>query len=355
MTFPVVDPICYVRGTHVATPTGESKIEDLVVGDLVLTVTDDDRVARAVRWIGWRHIDLTRHPRPETVAPIRVKRDAFADNVPHRDLLLSPDHAVFVDGMLICARQLVNGTTIRREKGWSSVDYHHVELSEHAILLAEGLPAESYLDTGNRGFFANAGDPLVLRPDLSGETDYPARETASCAPFVWDAASVRPAWQRLADRGATNGGSRRVTTTDPDPRLQYPDGRGIAPIQCDGGRVVFALSGIAPEVRLVSRGQSPAEARPWLNDPRRLGLRVRRIVLRGAGETREIAMDHPDFARGWWDVERDGPALIRWTDGDAVLPLPRMRGPALLEIHLAGAMTYVEDAVAEDGNERRAA
>ena len=53
----------------------------------------------------------------------------------------------------------MNGSTIRREKGWSSVDYYHVELNEHAILLAEGLPAESYLDTGNRGFFANPGNP----------------------------------------------------------------------------------------------------------------------------------------------------------------------------------------------------
>ena len=126
-------------------------------------------VPQTVKWIGHRRIDLTSHPRPETVAPIRIERDAFADNVPHRDLLVSPDHAIFVDGMLICVRQLVNGTTIRPERGWTAVDYYHVELNEHAILLAEGLPAESYLDTGNRGFFANSGAPLVLHPDLTDE------------------------------------------------------------------------------------------------------------------------------------------------------------------------------------------
>ena len=229
LTFLTAEPVCYLRGTHLATPTGESKIEDLVVGDLVLTVTDGDRVARAVKWVGHRRIDLTRHPRPETVAPIRIERDAFADNVPHRDLLVSPDHAIFVDGMLICARQLVNGTTIRREKGWSSVDYYHVELNEHAILLAEGLPAESYLDTGNRGFFANAGAPLVLHPDLTDETDHPTREVGSCAPFVWDEANVRPVWQRLADRAGT---AQRVTTTDADPRL-VADQRTVKPVFSD--------------------------------------------------------------------------------------------------------------------------
>ena len=161
------------------------------------------------------------------MAPIRIRRGAFADNMPHTDLLVSPDHAIFVDGKLICARQLVNGTTIRQEKGWTSVEYFHVELDAHAILLAEGLPAESYLDTGNRGFFANSGEPLVLHPDLTDETDYPTREAESCAPFVWDEGNVRPVWQRLAERAAALGqpAPQLDTTTDADLHIagQRPD------------------------------------------------------------------------------------------------------------------------------------
>ena len=116
-----------------------------------------------------------------------------------------------------------------------------------------------------------------------------------------------------------------------------------------------SFSGCTFEGRLVSRAQSPTDARPWLNDQRRLGVRVKRIVLRDADETREIPIDHPDITRGWWDIEREGPIISRWTDGEAVLPLPPTRGPAMLEIHFAGAMTYVEDAVPEDVTERRAA
>ena len=152
---------CFVAGTRVLTVTGERTVESLMQGDIVLTLADGDLVAQPVRWVGQRRIDLTAHPRPATVGPVRIRRGAFAENMPHADLLVSPDHAVFVDGKLICARQLINGTTICAEKGWTAVEYFHVELDTHAILFAEGLPAESYLDTGNRGFFANSGEPLA--------------------------------------------------------------------------------------------------------------------------------------------------------------------------------------------------
>ncbi len=82
---------------------------------------------------------------------------------------------------------------------------------------------------------------------------------------------------------------------------------------------------------------------------------VRRIVLRGAGEIRENPVDHPDLVTGWWEIERDGRMMSRWTDGAAALPLPPMHGPILLEIHLAGAMTYVEETVPTGGTGRHAA
>ena len=159
-----IEAVCYARGTMIRTPDGELPVEKLRPGKQVITLVDGQEVPQTVTWLGHRRIDLAGHPRPETVAPIRIERDAFADGMPHRDLVVSPDHAIFVDGKLICARQLVNGTTIRQERDWTAVDYYHVELDQHAILLAEGLPAESYIDTGNSGFFANSGAPLVLHP-----------------------------------------------------------------------------------------------------------------------------------------------------------------------------------------------
>jgi hypothetical protein len=60
---------------------------------------------------------------------------------------------------------------------------------------------------------------------------------------------------------------------------------------------------------------------------------------------------NPDLIAGWWAVERDGQVLSRWTDGEALLPLPEMKGDAMLEVHLAGTMTYV----VQEATEPRAA
>ena len=84
-------------------------------------------------------------------------------------------------------------------------------------------------------------------------------------------------------------------------------------------------------------------------------MRVARIVLRGADEVREIPVDHPDLGEGWWAIERDGQLMSRWTNGEAVLPLPAKRGDAMLEIHLAGTMTYVVEAAPADEAARRVA
>jgi hypothetical protein len=130
--------------------------------------------------------------------------------------------------------------------------------------------------------------------------------------------------------------------------LLLANGCTAKPIYGDDRLVIFTLPRGAREVRLLSRAQAPTEARPWLEDRRKLGVRVARIVLRGADDLREIPVDHPDLATGWWAVERDGQVISRWTDGEAVLLLPALRGGAMLEIRLADAMTYVVEGEARE-------
>ena len=167
---------------------------------------------------------------------------------------------------------------------------------------------------------------------------------------------MQPLWRRLFDRAAAIGRAvpLRMTTTDADLRLPA-DRRTVKPVISDRDLIIFALPRGDHGVRLVSRAQSATEARPWMEDRRRLGVCVKRIVLRGAEELREVPVDHPDLSRGWSAVEHDGQVMSRWTDGDAVLPLPALRGDVVLEIHLAGSMTYVVYAVPAGGTERRAA
>src|SRR5216683_1399869 len=92
---------------------------------------------RPVIWIGWRRTDIARHPDPASVRPVRVAAHALGPNMPHRDLWLSPDHALFIDGVLIPVRYLINDATIVQEHR-DEVTYWHVELDQHEVILAEG-------------------------------------------------------------------------------------------------------------------------------------------------------------------------------------------------------------------------
>ena len=183
LTVDVCGPVCFAAGTGIATPYGDVAVEALRVGDIVLT---HGGATRPIRWIGERRLDLTHHSVPERAQPVRILADAFATGVPRHDLRLSPDHAVLLDGMLIPVRLLINGASIVREVDCRTVTYFHIELDAHDVLLAEGLPAESYLDTGNRGFFDDGITPLLLYPDVTGQA---RREAESCAPFAADAAA----------------------------------------------------------------------------------------------------------------------------------------------------------------------
>ena len=154
----------------------EVRVEDLVVGDTVSTRFEP---ALRITWIGHRHVDCRHHPDPRKVWPVRVHTGAFGEGQPHRDLWLSPDHAVFVGEVLIPIKRLINGTTIEQVP-IDNVTYYHVELPYHDVVLAEGLPVESYLETGGRSAFANGGGPVALFPDFHVRV----WEAMGCAPLI---------------------------------------------------------------------------------------------------------------------------------------------------------------------------
>ncbi len=156
---------CFVTGTRIRTERGEVAVEELCVGDRVPAVRAG--ASLPVVWIGHRQVRASRHPCPEDVYPVRVAAGAFADFVPHRDLWLSPEHSVFLHGVLVPIRVLLNGTSIVQVP-CDEVTYWHVELASHDLMLCEGAWAESFLDMGNRAAFTGtAGAEL---PDFSRES-----------------------------------------------------------------------------------------------------------------------------------------------------------------------------------------
>jgi hypothetical protein len=135
---------CFVAGTRIKTPDGDTLVETLHPGDMVITHDDGPQ---PVRWIGRRLVAARGR-----LAPIHIDAGTFGD---HRALLLSPQHRVLIrDGMaellfgepevLVAAKDLVNDTTVRRiEGGW--VEYVHILFDRHQVVYSHGLPTESFL------------------------------------------------------------------------------------------------------------------------------------------------------------------------------------------------------------------
>ncbi len=322
------DPPCFAAGTRIATTRGAVAVERLRIGDQV-------RLAHGgtapVRWLGYRTVACARHPRPQDVMPVRVAAHAFGVGQPGGDLLLSPDHAVFIDGVLIPVRYLLNGATVVQEAA-SRVTYWHVELDHHDVLLAEGLACESYLDTGNRGAFANGGGATMAHPDFALKV----WERQSCAPLVWQGAELEAARSYLLDRTHELGFS---ITREPDLHLVV-GGESLRPTAVADGVYRFTLPAGAAAVVIASRSAIPGEMSDVYEDGRRLGVMLGRITFRQRGNPIGVALETlPDNA-GFYALERDGRWCWRWTDGHARLDVPpgvAPDAPFELELHVAAS------------------
>ena len=153
---------CFAAGTRILTDRGERAIEAIVVGDRVITHRSD---SVKVIWCGRRAVVPSHHPAPNDLHPVRIAAHAFGEGSPAREVLVSPDHAIFADGVLIPASCLINGSSIILQPV-ARVVWHHIELTTHDVVMAENLPAESYLDTGNRSAFE--GPVMDVHPRFSG-------------------------------------------------------------------------------------------------------------------------------------------------------------------------------------------
>lgn len=192
---------CYCRGTLIGTDRGEVAVEDLVIGDRVRTLC---RGLRPIRWIGRRSYSGRFAAGNRDVLPVMFRAGCLGDGLPRRDLFVSPLHAMFLDGVLVPASGLINGTSIVQVEAMDEVAYFHIELDSHDVILAEGAPSETFVDDDSRGMFHNAAEFARLYPDLAAE---PARY---CAPRIEDGVELEAIRGRLA--GLTTPAPRSEAT-----------------------------------------------------------------------------------------------------------------------------------------------
>lgn len=191
------DVVCFLRGTRLQTPGDEVPIEDLRIGNRLVTSSG---AVRPIRWIG--RIVAERNSNgawSEDAVPVRVARDAFGAGNPHRDLYLSRAHLVHLDGLLLPIGDLINGRTIAPvDVDTDRLEYFHIELETHDVVLAEGAPCETLLTTAEKlvafdnadEYYALYGAPADMAPYApiaaftGGRSELKSRLRSAFAPVV---------------------------------------------------------------------------------------------------------------------------------------------------------------------------
>jgi len=155
--------------------------------------------ARPIKWIGRRSYSGRFVIGRKDILPVCIKAGAIDDNVPRRDLWISPNHAMYfkdehLGGVLIEAKDLINGASIVQAESVEKVEYIHIELEAHDVIVAEGALAESFIDDDSRGLFHNAHEYRTLYPDA------PKWLLPYCAPRCDEGYEVETARQRINAR-----------------------------------------------------------------------------------------------------------------------------------------------------------
>jgi hypothetical protein len=322
-----VTPLCFLPGTQILTDRGEVAVETLAIGDHVVTLTG---AKRWIRWIGIGKV-LATPARRNPATPVIVRKNALADNVPSRDLHVTKGHSLYFDGALIPVEFLINHRTILWDDRAQEVTVYHIELETHDVLLANGTPAESYRDDGNRWLFQN-------------QESWDRRQEEPCAPVLTGGPVVDAVWRRLVQRA----GQRSSLPMTDDPGLHLVmNGRRLDAVERIGDVHVFHLLVVPSDLHIVSRAAEPAK---WglVRDPRLLGVALRDIVVRQGPRFRVIKPNDARLSVGFHAFE---PANgLRWTNGDATLPTGVFAGftaPLELVVHVGASTRYPADSPAQ--------
>ena len=336
---------CFLAGSMIRTPAGEVAVEDVRTGDEIIASVwrDDGEEPRRVIWAGTAHVTVRPDlPDDEAGYPVRILRDAIADGVPCKDMLITPEHCLFFDGKFIPVRLLVNGRSIFYDRSIASYDYYHIETEQHSVITVDGVLTETYLDTGNRHGLRPYGNGKIVEIRGSRNLDW----SHAAAPLDVTREFAESLFRRVEARAVAAGHAAcaafPVLTVETGLHLVTGTGKTVRKIREHDGYVMFVLPPGERFVKIVSNASRPCDVTgPFVDDRRSFGVSVGEVVLFEAG-SRHVITDHLTVRdlEGWNTLED---LEARWTSGNARLPLGgRACGTiALLAIQITASAPYL--------------
>ena len=152
---------CYSKGSLILTNQGYVPIENIKEGDKVVTKgkisnngfleNNINNNEETVIWIGKYKVKNLN----STSRPICIKKDALGKDYPFVDLYVSPGHRLLLNNQMITANNIINDKTIYQDNNCEFVEYYHLECKEHSAIYANGVLAETYIESDNRSVFEN--------------------------------------------------------------------------------------------------------------------------------------------------------------------------------------------------------
>lgn len=298
---------CFAEGTSIQTPDGNRRVEELTVGDAVITQDGP----RQITWVGRKTLNL-HGAVPDESLLVHIRPHAFGDQQPARDLWITSEHCVWVAGAMIPVRCLINDTSISYDRDRLHYTYYHFTLSEYAVIYAENLPTESYRPNASRQRFDS------IEPDASSVS------LNAQLPLLHSAETLKNVWSMLAERAASLGygghAAQDAASSIREVRLKTDTGEAVTFISANGTKAKFSVPPRAKYLVVESEARRPdQEIGPFIDDRRLLGVRVGAVAVHDRGR-RNLIDRHLTATniQGWNNVE-DGQS--RWTNGSGIIPL----------------------------------
>lgn len=312
--------VCFLKGTQIKSRHGYINVEDICVGDEIVSVENGIETFTNVTWVGCKKAHVMPYlPLDASGYPVRILKDAIAHGVPYKDMLITAEHCLFFNGKFVPVRMLVNGNSIFYDKSITSYDYYHIETNTHSVIIADGVETESYLNTGNKKTFnVKSNIYSIHEKKLEWNKD-------SYAPLCVDRDFVEPIFQKLKERGERLNphhvsDEKLQITQEPNLFLLTEAGKVIRPLHQIDSQYSFMLPANTKCVRIISRASRPCDViGPFMDDRRYMGVAVSDVCLCSAQQQHQIVSHlQAEKPKGWHDTDWIDCA---WTNGNALLPL----------------------------------